>query len=43
MLEADLLVLMSDQLLTYFPSKKIDIDTPVMFINPILKKTQSFN
>ena len=43
MIDADLLILMSDQFSSYFPNKRMDIDTPVMFINPILKKLQSFN
>ena len=43
MIDADLLILMSDQFPSYFPSKKITVETPVMFINPILKKLQSFN
>ena len=43
MIDADLLILMSDQFSSYFPNKRVDIDTPVMFINPILKKLQSFN
>ena len=42
-IEADLLILMSDQFSTYFSSKQVNIDTPVMFINPLLKKLQSFN
>ena len=43
MIEADLLILMSDQFSTYFSSKVVNVDTPVMFINPLLKKFQSFN
>ena len=43
MIDADLLILMSDQFLSYFPNKKISVDTPIMFINPLLKKFQSFN
>lgn len=43
MIEADLLILMSDQFSTYFTSKVVNVDTPVMFINPLLKKFQSFN
>lgn len=43
MIDADLLILMSDQFTSYFPNKTVDIDTPVMFINPILKKLQNFN
>ncbi|GEM_PF-173683 len=42
-IDADLLVLMSDQFTSFFAGKIVNIDTPVMFINPILKKFQSFN
>lgn len=41
-IDADILILMSDQYTTYFPNKKINIDTPVMLINPLQKKFQSF-
>ncbi len=42
-IDADLLLVMTNKFESFFDTKQINIDFPVMLINPVVKKIQSFN